>query len=130
MEKLLTGVAYHGNRILKHVEEDMIDIVNHNMNLVVHMFTHNDWDRHLKVMKDIVNITKYYGLDMWIDNWGIGGPPGDKSFFTGKHPEIFRGGGTGGADTGGTDRICSPVRGDGSHGSRGADGGLYRDAYK
>ena len=48
MEKLLTGVAYHGNRILKHVEEDMIDIVNHNMNLVVHMFTHNDWDRHLK----------------------------------------------------------------------------------
>lgn len=87
MEKLLTGVAYHGNRILKHVEEDMIDIVNHNMNLVVHMFTHNDWDRHLKVMKDIVNITKYYGLDMWIDNWGIGGPPGDKSFFTGKHPE-------------------------------------------
>ena len=87
MEKLLTGVAYHGNRILKHVEEDMIDIVNHNMNLVVHMFTHNDWDRHLKVMKDIVNITKYYGLDMWWDNWGIGGPPGDKSFFTGQHPE-------------------------------------------
>jgi len=87
VEKLLTGVAYHGNRILKHVEEDMIDIVKHNMNLVVHMFTHNDWDRHLKVMKDIVNITKYYGLDMWIDNWGIGGPPGDKSFFTGVHPD-------------------------------------------
>lgn len=87
MKQLLTGVAYHGNRILKHVEEDMIDIVQHNMNLVVHMFTHNDWDRHLRVMKDIVNITKYYGLDMWIDNWGIGGPPGDKSFFTGAHPE-------------------------------------------
>ena len=87
MEQLRTGVAYHGNRILRHVEEDMIDIVKHNMNLVVHMFTHNDWDRHLKVMPDIVKMSKYYGLDVWIDNWGIGGPPGDKSFFTGIHPE-------------------------------------------
>ena len=68
MEKLWTGVAYHGNRILRHVEDDMRDIVNHNMNLVVHMFTHNDWDRHLKVMKDIV--TQYYGISDFV----IGSP--------------------------------------------------------
>ena len=66
MEKLLTGVAYHGNRILRHVEEDMRDIVNHNMNLVVHMFSHNDWDRHKGVMPDIIKISEAYGLEVWI----------------------------------------------------------------
>ncbi len=87
MEKLVTGVAYHGNRLLRHVDEDMADIVRHGMNTVVHMFSHNDWDRHLGVMKEIVNISEYYGLDVWIDNWGIGGPPGDKSHFLQYHPE-------------------------------------------
>ncbi len=74
-EKLFTGVAYHGNRILHHVREDMEDIVKHNMNLVVHMFSHNDWDRHFKVMKDVVKISEDVGLDVWIDNWGLSGSP-------------------------------------------------------
>ena len=56
--KLRIGVAYHGNRILRHVDEDMREIVNHGMNVVVHMFSHNDWDRHLGVMKDIVSISE------------------------------------------------------------------------
>ena len=34
VKKLKTGVAYHGNRILKHVEEDMKDISARNMNTV------------------------------------------------------------------------------------------------
>lgn len=80
------GIAYHGNRILRHVEEDMRDMVAHNFNLVVHMFSHNDWDRHFKIMKEIVDITKGYGLDVWIDNWGLGGPPGDKSHFLAYQP--------------------------------------------
>lgn len=79
MQKLELGVAYHGNRILNQVKADMLDIVNHNMNLVVHMFTHNDMDRHKNVMKEIFDVTKDYGLDIWVDNWGLGGPPGDKS---------------------------------------------------
>jgi len=90
MDKLLTGVAYHGNRILRHVEADMLDIVNHNMNLVVHMFSHNDWDRHKGVMPDIVKISKDMGLEVWIDNWGLGGPPGDKSHFLQYHPEAHQ----------------------------------------
>ena len=87
---LRTGVAYHGNRILRHVDDDMRDIVNHGMNVVVHMFSHNDWDRHLGVMKDIVSISEGYGLEVWIDNWGIGGPPGDKSHFLQYHPEAHQ----------------------------------------
>lgn len=90
MEKLRTGVAYHGNRILKHVDEDMAEISRNGMNTVVHMFSHNDWDRHLGVMKDIVRISEDYGLEVWIDNWGIGGPPGDKSHFLQYHPEAHQ----------------------------------------
>lgn len=87
VKKLKTGVAYHGNRILKHVEEDMKDISARNMNTVLHMFTHNDWDRHLGVMKNIFDISKENGLEVWVDNWGLGGPPGDKSHFLQYHPE-------------------------------------------
>ena len=87
MEKLNLGVAYHGNRILKHVKEDMQDIVAHNMNLVVHMFTHNDMNRHKNVMKDIFDVTKDFGLDMWVDNWGLGGPPGDQSHILQYYPD-------------------------------------------
>jgi hypothetical protein len=85
--KLRTGVAYHGNRMLKHVHEDMADIIQHNFNLVVHMFSHTDWDRHRSIMKEIIAITEGLGLDVWVDNWGIGGPPGDKSHFLAYYPD-------------------------------------------
>ena len=90
MEALKLGVAYHGNRILKHIKDDMKDIVDHNMNLCVHMYTHNDMDRNKNLMKDIFDITKDYGLELWVDNWGIGGPPGDKSHFLQYSPESHR----------------------------------------
>jgi len=86
-EKLRLGTAYHSNRILRHVEEDMVDIVNHNMNLVVHMFSHNDLDRHSKVMKDIIAVSEDKGLEVWIDNWGLDCGPGDKGYFTAICPE-------------------------------------------
>lgn len=84
--KLKLGVAYHGNRMLKHVREDMLDIVNNNFNLVTHMFSHNDWDRHKTIMKEIVEISQEAGLEVWMDNWGLGGPPGDKSHFMSYYP--------------------------------------------
>lgn len=90
MEKLQLGIAYHGNRILKHVKTDMEDFVNHNMNLVVHMFTHNDMKRHKEVMKDIFAVTRDYGLDFWVDNWGLAGTPGDSSHFLSYYPDSHR----------------------------------------
>ncbi|MCQ6562650.1 hypothetical protein [Paenibacillus mendelii] len=85
--QLKKGVAYHGNRILRHVESDMRDIIEHHFNLVVHMFSHNDWDRHRNIMREIIQISEGYGLEVWIDNWGIGGPPGDKSHFLSYYPD-------------------------------------------
>lgn len=87
---LKTGVAYHGNRILSHVSADMDDIVRHNMNLVVHMFTHNDMERHRKIMAEIIGISEAAGLEVWIDNWGLGGPPGEVSHFLAYHPEAHQ----------------------------------------
>ncbi len=84
---LKLGIAYHGNRILKHVEEDMVDCIQHNFNLVVHMFSHNDWDRHHQIMKEIIQLSEGLGLEVWIDNWGLGGPPGDKSHFLAYYPD-------------------------------------------
>ncbi|NLC44261.1 MAG: hypothetical protein GX783_08260 [Clostridiales bacterium] len=88
--KLKLGVAYHGNRMLKHVREDMLDIIQHHFNLVVHMFSHNDWDRHKNIMKEIVEISEEAGLEVWIDNWGLGGPPGDKSHFLSYYPDAHQ----------------------------------------
>ncbi len=90
MQELKLGVAYHGNRLLSHVEADMKDIIAHNFNTVVHMFSHNDWDRSDNIMKEIFDITSGYGLDIWVDNWGLGGPPGDKSHFLCYHPEAHQ----------------------------------------
>lgn len=90
MEKLNLGIAYHGNRILDSVRTDLKDILNHNMNLVVHMFTHNDMKRHKSVMKDIFSATKDLGLDFWVDNWGLGGPPGDVSHILQYFPEAHQ----------------------------------------
>ncbi len=89
-KSLKLGVAYHGNRMLRHVREDMLDIVQHNFNLVVHMLSHNDWDRHKNIMKEIVEISQEAGLEVWIDNWGLGGPPGDKSHFLSYYPEAHQ----------------------------------------
>ena len=49
--ELKTGVAYHSNRILEHVRTDMREISRADMDLVVHMFSHNDWDRHFKYIR-------------------------------------------------------------------------------
>ena len=87
MKKLKTGVAYHGNRMLSHAIADMQDIARSDMDIVVHMLSHNDWERHDKVMKDIFAASEDAGLEVWVDNWGIGGAPGDKSHFLGYHPE-------------------------------------------
>ena len=83
---LKLGVAYHGNRMLKYVREDMIDMINKNMNLVVHMYTHNDMMRHKNVMKDIIGLSEELGLETWVDNWGIDGGPGEKSLFVSMNP--------------------------------------------
>ena len=73
--------------MLSHAITDMKDIARSDMDIVVHMLTHNDIERSFPVMKDIFKATEAEGLEIWVDNWGIGGSPGDKCHFLGYHPE-------------------------------------------
>ena len=84
---LRLGAAYHGNRMPHHAAEDFRDMASHGMDLVVHMLSHTDLDRHLEVMRRLVGMSEDAGLEPWIDNWGLGGPPGDKSHFLSYSPE-------------------------------------------
>ncbi len=86
-KKLRTGAAYHSNRILTHAMADMRELAEAQMDIVVHMYSHNDMERHTNVMSDIIKASEANGLDVWIDNWGIGGAPGDKCHFLAYHPE-------------------------------------------
>ena len=90
MPGLIKGIAYHGNRMLTHVREDMREIAGAGFNTVLHTYSHNDLDRNRRTMKEIFDITFEYGLDVWADNWGLGGPPGDKSHFLSYHPEAHQ----------------------------------------
>lgn len=86
MKDLKLGVAYHSNRLFSHVEADMKELVESGFNLVCHMFTHTDWVRCPSVMKDIFAMSEGLGLEVWVDNWGLNGAPGDPSFFLNYHP--------------------------------------------
>lgn len=86
-QRLKTGAAYHGNRMLSHAIADMEEMARADMDVVVHMLSHTDWERHDKVMADIFKASEAVGLEVWVDNWGIGGSPGDRSHFLGYHPE-------------------------------------------
>ena len=90
MKPLKLGIAYHGNRLINHTREDLIDIVKHNFNTVVHMFSHNDMVRGKTAVKDVFQMTLDMGLELWVDNWGIGGTPGDPSHFLCYHPEAHQ----------------------------------------
>ncbi len=86
-EKLSFGMAYHGNRMPHHARADFEDMAANGIDTVVHMLSHTDWNRHLKVMKELVEMTRECGMDVWVDNWGIAGSPGDTAHFLGYHPE-------------------------------------------
>ena len=87
MKQLKTGVAYHGNRMPDHAMTDMREISRAGMDIVVHMLSHTDWERHKSAMRDLFAISEAEGLEVWVDNWGLAGAPGDRSHFLAYHPE-------------------------------------------
>ena len=84
---LQTGVAYHGNRMPSHARYDLEQIAKADMDVVVHMLSHIDWTRHKKPMTDVFRMTESLGMEVWVDNWGMAGAPGDSSHFLCAHPD-------------------------------------------
>jgi hypothetical protein len=83
------GASYFGNRMLKHVKEDMEKMLNDGCNFVVHTMSEHDIVYHSKTMVDIVKASKEVGLDVFLDPWGVGRIFGGESFstFVKQYPE-------------------------------------------
>src|SRR3989339_167925 len=77
---LKLGVSYFGSRIQRHVKEDMADIVKHNCNFVVHTLSETDMEFYQGTMRQIVDISREAGLEIWIDPWAVGGTFGGETY--------------------------------------------------
>ncbi|GAB4330406.1 MAG: hypothetical protein Kow0099_00970 [Candidatus Abyssubacteria bacterium] len=67
-----TGVAYHDVRNLRYARQDLEDMVAHHCNMVIHTFSETDLSFYTRTMKDIVQISKDLGLEVYMDPWGVG----------------------------------------------------------
>jgi len=75
-----TGIGYFDCRSLRHVLDDLDDIVAHNCTYVVHCLSEADLAFYKETMKEIVAATHEKGLEVWIDPWGVGGTFGGETF--------------------------------------------------
>ncbi|GJQ58152.1 MAG: hypothetical protein D8M57_07575 [Candidatus Scalindua sp. AMX11] len=76
------GASYFGNRILRHVKEDMGKMVRDGCNFVVHTMSEHDVAYHSRNMVDIVTVSRELGLEVFLDPWGVGRVFGGESFST------------------------------------------------
>ena len=68
-----TGVAYYGNRILRHARADLEDMAEHGCTYVVHTFSEADALFYRNSMAAIVAAGHACGLKAWLDPWAFGG---------------------------------------------------------
>ncbi len=74
MSSLKTGIAYFvRNRDPKRVEQDMLDIKARGCTYVVHFMTEFDTVFFPESVKEICQITRDIGLEVYLDPWGLGG---------------------------------------------------------
>lgn len=66
------GVAYFGNRILRHVAGDMEDLAARGFTGVLHTFSENDLAYYPGTMERIVSSSHEAGLEVQLDPWGVG----------------------------------------------------------
>ena len=84
------GVAYFGNRILRHVAEDMEDLARLGFTGVLHTFSENDLNYYRAQMSRIVEVSHAAGLEVQVNPWGVGYAFGGEaeSLFTATHPGV------------------------------------------
>jgi hypothetical protein len=74
------ATSYFGNRILRHVQADMIRLRAEGLGVVVHTFSENDLRYYRHTMTRIVAASQEAGLRVWLDPWGLGGVFGGEAF--------------------------------------------------
>jgi hypothetical protein len=78
--EIRTGVAYFGNRTLRHVEADLADIARLEFDYVVHCFTESDLLYGMETMREIVRLSHEHGLEVQMDPWGVASIFGGEAF--------------------------------------------------
>ena len=73
MTSIRTGVAYFGNRTLRHVRARSGRHCRHGFDYVVHCFTESDLLYGLESMREIVRMTRELGMESHLDPWGVAG---------------------------------------------------------
>jgi hypothetical protein len=83
------GSSYFGNRILRHVRDDMRYLRDIGFTYVVHTFSENDLNFYKEQMSEIVAVSHEEGLEVQIDPWGFGRVFGGEAYsqFAAFHPE-------------------------------------------
>jgi hypothetical protein len=83
------GTSYFGNRIIRHVADDMADLAARGYTGVLHTMSENDLAYYRRTMKDIVVASHECGLVVQIGPWGLGDVFGGEaeSSFVSKHPD-------------------------------------------
>ncbi|MFO0795558.1 MAG: hypothetical protein U0586_16015 [Candidatus Brocadiaceae bacterium] len=76
------GASYFGNRIVRHVREDMKKMIDDGCNFVVHTMSEHDITYHSGTMVDVVKSSQDAGLEVFLDPWGVGRVFGGESFST------------------------------------------------
>jgi N-acetylmuramic acid 6-phosphate etherase len=69
---VVTGCAYFGVRILRHVERDLDDIARRGFTGVLHTFSENDLAYYRDTMGRIVEASHARGLEVQMNPWGLG----------------------------------------------------------
>jgi len=87
-----TGVSYFSSRDLRHVRQDLDDMVAQDCTYVVHCFTETDLLYYRRTVQDVVNATRDAGLEAWLDPWGVTGIFSGESLsrFLADHPEALQ----------------------------------------
>ncbi len=87
-----TGVSYFSSRTLRHVREDLRNIVDHGCTYVVHCYTETDLAYYRETMRAIADATREAGLEVWFDPWGVAGVFSGETLtrFPLDHPETWQ----------------------------------------
>ena len=86
------GASYFGVRDPDHVYRDMLEMANEGLTFVVHTFSENDMRFYSGTMKEIVDISRKAGLEVYLDPWGVCGIFGGEAFsaFVCENPDTWQ----------------------------------------
>ncbi|MFH1143238.1 MAG: hypothetical protein V1774_01680 [Candidatus Eisenbacteria bacterium] len=91
------AASYFGNRILRHVRDDMEQLHARGFTRVVHTFSENDLAFYRGTMRDIVRVSQECGLEVLLDPWGVARVFGGEAYsgWLLENPDLFQRGASG-----------------------------------